>query len=204
MKREAFFITLLLLSLLLLPILPITAPKPNRKESVNVELLGEDITSALMTLDIDVQRGGKDVIVHSADQQYDNLMFVERDALWYVNSELNFAGDREGKLAFRIDQESNNAFVIFNFGKYTEQDVENGIIIERYVGWTKYQLMGNGQWSGENIPYGSVSITDEEFNIYQIYYTPSGKGKGNSATGGSSEKIWSETLLFKIAINPLL
>ena len=206
MKRVAFFITLLLLSLFLLPILPITAPKPNPKESANVKLEGPnpDITSPLMTFDIDVQRGGKDVIVHSADQQYVDLIFVETTPrLWYVNSELDFVGDQEGKLAFCIDQESNNAFVVFNFGKYEPQDVDDGIIIGRYVGWTKYQLVGHGQWSGENIPYGSVSIKAEEFNIYQIFYTPSGKGKGNSATGGSSEKIWSGMLSFEIAITSL-
>jgi hypothetical protein len=201
MKRGAFFITLLLLSLLLLPILPITAPKPNPKESANVELVGPNITSPLMILDIDIQQGGKTVIVHPADQQYVDLTFNDQD-LWYVNSELNFAGDQEGKLAFRIDQNTYSANVVFNFGRYTEQDVENGIVIDRYVGWTKYQLVGNGQWTGENIPYGSVSITDKEFNIYQIYYTPSGKGKGNSATGGSYAKVWSESLSFDIIITP--
>jgi hypothetical protein len=202
MKRGAFLITLLLLSLVLLPILPITAPKPNPKESANIKLVGLDITSPLMILDIDIQQGGKTVIVHPADQQYVDLTFNDQD-LWYVNSELNFAGNQEGKLAFRIDQNTYSANVVFNFGKYSEQDVENGIVIDRYVGWTKYQLVGNGQWTGENIPYGSVSITNEEFNIYQIYYTPAGKGKGNSATGGSFEKVWSEILSFEIVITPL-
>jgi hypothetical protein len=203
MKRGAFLITVLLLSLLLLPILPITAAKPNPQESVNVVLVG-DITSSSMIFDVDVQRGGKNVIVHSAYESTVDLIFVETtEDLWYVNSDLDFAGDQEGKLAFRIDQNSNNANVVFNFGRYTEQDVEEGIIIERYVGWLKYQLVGNGQWTGENIPYGSVSITNEEFNIYQIYYTSSGKGKGNSATGGSFEKIWSESLSFEITITPL-
>ena len=202
MKRGAFLITLLLLSLVLLPILPITAPKPNPKESANIKLVGLDITSPLMILDIDIQQGGKTVIVHPADEQYVDLTFNDQD-LWYVNSELNFAGNQEGKLAFRIDQNTYSANVVFNFGKYSEQDVENGIVIDRYVGWTKYQLVGNGQWTGENIPYGSVSITNEEFNIYQIYYTPAGKGKGNSATGGSFEKVWSEILSFEIVITPL-
>lgn len=205
MKRETFFITLLLLSLLLLPILPITAPKPKSKESANVELEGPDITSPLMTLDIDMQRGGKTAIVYCAYQANVDLTFVATNqGLWSVNSELDFVGDQEGKLAFRIDQNSKNALVVFNFGKYNEQDVEDGIIIDRYVGWIKYQLEGHGQWTdGENIPYGSVSITDEEFNIYQIYYTPSGKGRGNSATGGSFEKVWSESLTFEIDITPL-
>ena len=205
MKRGAFFITLLLL-FLLLPILPITAPKPNPQGSANVELIGNDmdITSPLMTFDIDIQRGGKTVIVHSADQQYADLTFMgSTQGLWYVNTELDFAGDQEGKLAFSIDPNSNNAFVIFNFGRYTEQDVEDGIIIDRYVGWLKYQLTGHGQWTGDNIPYGSVSIANEEFNICQIFYTPSGKGKGNSATGGSSVEVWSGVITFEITINPL-
>jgi hypothetical protein len=204
MKRGFFFITVLLLSLLLLPILPITAPKPNPQVSVNVELIGRDITSSSMTFAVDVQRGEKTVIVHPADQQHVDLMFMETtQGLWYVNSELDFADDQEGKLAFRIDPNSNNANVVFNFGRYTEQDVEDGIIIDRYVGWLKYQLLGNGQWIDQNFPYGSVSVANEEFNICQIYYTPSGKGKGNSATGGSFEEVWSETLSFEIVITPL-
>ena len=206
MKRGVFFITVLLLSLLLLPILPITAPKPNPEESANVELVGDDmdITSSSMTFDVEIQRGGKNVIVHSAYQSTVDLIFVDTtEDLWRANSELDFAGDQEGKLAFSIDPNSNNAFVVFNFGRYTEQDVENGIIIDRYVGWLKYQLTGHGQWTGENVPYGSVSINNEEFNICQVYYTPSGKGKGNSATGGSYEKVWSENLSFAIVITPL-
>ena len=188
---------------MLLPILPISAPKPNPKESANVQLDG-DITSSSMTLDIDMQKGGKTVIVHVADQQYVVLIFVgPTEDLWYdVDSGLDFAGNREGRLAFRIDQNTNNANVLFNFGRYTEQDVEDGIIIDRYVGWLKYQLTGNGQYTGTNIPYGSVSIINEEFNIQQIFYTPSGKGKGNSATGGSFEEVWSGVLSFDIVIDP--
>ena len=200
MKREPFFITLLLLSLLLLPILPITAPKPNPQESVNVELVGLDITSSSMIFDIDVQRGGKNVIVHSADQQYVDLMFVGED-LWSVNSDLTFAGGQNGKLAFSVDQNSNSAFVLFNFGRYKPQDVADGVIVDRYVGWLKYQLTGDGQWSGGDISDGFVLITDEEFNICQIFYTPS--GKGNSATGVSLVEVWSGMLSFEIDINSL-
>jgi hypothetical protein len=204
MKRGVFVIILLLFSLLLLPILPIIAPKPNPKESANVILEGDDINSPLLTLDIDMKKGGKTVIVHSSNQQYVNLIFMEKtEDLWHVNSELNFAGDQEGKLAVRIDPNSNNANMVFNFGRYTEKDVQDGIIIDRYVGWLKYQLLGNGHWIGENIPSGSVSIANKEFNIYQIFYTPSGKGKGNSATGLIFEKIWSNMLSFEIVINPL-
>ena len=190
---------------MLLPVLPITAPKPNPEESVNVELEGPDITSPLMTLDIDMQRGGKTVIVHSASQSDIDLRFEGApQGLWYdVDSGLDFEGVQKGRLSFRVDPNSKNALVVFNFGAYTEQDVENGIIIDRYMGWRKYQLVGNGQWIGDNVPYGSVSIADEEFNIYQIYYTPSGKGKGNSATGGSFEKVWSEKLTFDIVITAL-
>ena len=79
MKRGAFFTTALLLSLLLLPILPITAPKPNPKESANVTLLGSDITSQSLTLDIDIQQGGKTIIVHVADQQYVDLYFEDTE-----------------------------------------------------------------------------------------------------------------------------
>jgi hypothetical protein len=204
MKRGAFFITLLLLSLFLLPILPITAPKPNPQESVNVQLVGPDITSSPMTFDVDVQKGGKKVIVHSAYESTVDLTFVKTtEDLWYVDSELDFAGGQEGKLAFSVDPNFNNAFVVFNFGRYTEQNVAEGIIIDRYVGWLKYQLMGHGQWIGEDISDGSVSVIGEEFSICQIYYTPSGKGKGNSATGVSFEEVWSERLSFEIVIKPL-
>ena len=200
MKREAFFTALLVLSLFLLPILPITAPKPNRQESVNVQLAGA-ITSSSMTFDVDVQNGGKNVIVHSAYESTVNLMFVADD-LWRVNPEFTFAGSQNGKLAFRVDQNSNGANVVFNFGEYTPQDVEDGIIIDRYVGWLKYQLTGNGQWTGGDISDGSVVITGEEFNICQLFYTPAGKGKGNSATGGSCVEVWSKVLTFTIDINP--
>ena len=200
MKREAFFTALLVLSLFLLPILPITAPKPNRQESVNVQLAGA-ITSSSMTFDVDVQNGGKNVIVHSAYESTVNLMFVADD-LWRVNPEFTFAGSQNGKLAFRIDQNSNGANVVFNFGEYTPQDVEDGIIIDRYVGWLKYQLTGNGQWTGGDISDGSVVITGEEFNICQLFYTSAGKGKGNSATGGSCVEVWSKVLTFTIDINP--
>jgi len=204
MKRGAFIITLLLLSLLLLPILPITAPKPNPEESANVEFEGPDITSPLLTLNIYIQKGGKTVIVDSAYRPYVDLTFMETtEDLWLVDSELDFEGDQEGKFGLRIDPNSNNANMVFNFGRYTEQDVEDGIIIDRYVGWFKYQLLGNGQWIVENFPYGSVSIVNEEFSIYKIFYTPSGKGKGNSATGGSFEKVWSGMLSFDININSL-
>ena len=197
MKREAFFTALLVLSLFLLPILPITAPKPNRQESVNVQLAG-DLTSSSMTFDVDVQNGGKNVIVHSAYESTVNLMFV--GDVWRVNPEFTFAGSQNGKLAFRIDQNSNGANVVFNFGEYTPQDVEDGIIIDRYVGWLKYQLTGNGQWTGEDISDGSVVITGEEFNICQLFYTSAGKGKGNSATGGSCVEVWSGALTFEITI----
>ena len=200
MKREAFFTALLVLSLFLLPILPITAPKPNRQESVNVELAG-DITSSSMTFDVDVQKGGKNVILHSASESTVDLTFVETtEDLWYVDSELDFAGGQNGKLAFRVDQNSNGANVVFNFGEYTPQDVEDGIIIDRYVGWLKYQLTGHGQWTGGDISDGSVVITGEEFNICQLFYTSAGKGKGNSATGGSCVEVWSGALTFEITI----
>ena len=201
MKREAFFTALLVLSLFLLPILPITAPKPNRQESVNVQLAG-DLTSSSMTFDVDVQNGGKNVIVHSAYESTVNLMFVADD-LWRVNPEFTFAGSQNGKLAFRIDQNSNGANVVFNFGEYTPQDVEDGIIIDRYVGWLKYQLTGNGQWTGGDISDGSVVITGEEFNICQLFYTSAGKGKGNSATGGSCVEVWNGVLTFDITITPI-
>jgi hypothetical protein len=200
MKREAFFTALLVLSLFSLPILPITAPKPSRQESVSVQLVGPDITSSSMTFDVDVQNGGKNVIVHSAYESTVDLMFVG-DALWRVDSDFTFAGVQNGKLAFRVDPNSNGANVVFNFGEYTPQDVAAGVIIDRYEGWLKYQLTGNGQWSGGDISHGSVSI-DEEFSICQLFYTPSGKGKGNSATGGSCVEVWSGVLTFTIDINP--
>jgi hypothetical protein len=204
MKREAFFTALLVLSLFLLPILPIAAPKPSPEESVNVQLVGPDIRSSSMTFDVDVQKGGKNVIVHSAYESTVDLTFEETtEDLWYVNSELDFAGGQDGKLAFSVDQNSNSSFVVFNFGLYTEDDVAAGVIVDRYVGWLKYQLTGPGQWTGGDISDGSVLITDEEFNICQIFYTPAGKGKGNSATGGSFVEVWSGFLTFEIAINPL-
>jgi hypothetical protein len=203
-KRKILFISILfLLCLLLLPILPITASKPNPQESVNVGLVG-DITSSSMTFDVDVQKGGKDVIVHSASESTVDLTFVETTQnLWYVNSSLDFADDQEGKLAFRVYQNSNSAFIVFNFGRYTEQDVEDGIITARYVGWFKYQLTGHGQWIGEEISNGSISIDDKEFNICQLFYTPAGKGKGNSATGGSFVEVWNGVLTFDITITPV-
>jgi hypothetical protein len=202
-KKTLFISILFLLSLFLLPILPITAPKPSPQKSVNVQLAG-DITSLPMTFDVDVQRGGKTVIVHSAYESTVDLTFVDTgDDLWRVNSDLDFAGGRNGKLAFSVDQNSNSAFVVFNFGRYTDDDVADGVIVDRYVGWLKYQLTGPGQWIGEDISDGSVSTDAEEFNICQIFYTPAGKGKGNSASGLSFVEVWSGVLTFDIVINPL-
>ena len=203
MKKEAFFIILLLLSLLLLPILPITARKPNLEESVNVEFEGDIITSSVMTLD--VQKAWKSVIVYSASESDVDLTFKgEPQGLWYdTDSDLDFAGDQTGRLSFRVDPNTNNALVVFNFEEYIQEDVDAGIIIDRYLGWHKYQLTGHGQWNGEDISHVSVSITDEEFNICQLFYTPAGKGKGNSATGGSCVEVWNGVLTFDITITPI-
>ena len=203
MKKEAFFIILLLLSLLLLPILPITARKPNLEESVNVEFEGDIITSSIMTLD--VQKAWKSVIVYSASESDVDLTFKgEPQGLWYdSDSDLDFAGDQKGRLSFRVDPNTNNALVVFNFEEYIQEDVDAGIIIDRYVGWHKYQLMGPGQWTGDNAPIGSVSIYGEEFTICQLFYTPSGKGKGNSATGLSCVEVWRGDLTFDITIDPV-
>ena len=200
MKRGVFFITVLLFSLLLLPILPITARKPDAKESVNVEFECDIITSSVMTLD--VQKAWKTVIVYSSSGSDVDLTFEgSPQDLWYdADSGLDFAGVQRGRLSFRVDPNSNNALLVFNFETYTEQDVDAGIIIDRYVGWHKYQLVGPGQWTGDVAPYGYVSIYGEEFTICQLFYTPSGKGKGNSATGLSCVEVWSGFLTFDINI----
>jgi len=202
MKRVLLLSLALLLTLMLLPTASIAAPGPKPKEWAKVEFIGHGITSEVTTLDI--RRAGRLVIVYGPANLTFQVSMVGTDGTNFTKLSQEWAETYEdmpnyfGKLGLRIDKTTQKAGIIYGFGRYTEEDIDG--IDERYVGLFKYQLEGSEIWSGESIPYGTITVDAGDFTIKQMFYTSMSKGKAKSATGVTFEEVWSGSLSFTITI----
>ena len=173
MRRTALFsIIMLLLALTLLPTASIVAKGPKPEEKANVTVLGDISTIEEVTLNI--RRAGRLVIVYGP---------ADLEGITYGD----FEDGRE--LGIRIDKGTGEVAIIYRFDIKDFEGKE----------WSKYQLTGTGIWSTGSIPIGTITVTDETFTIYEMFYERKGK-KG--ATTVTYEEVWSGLLSFGISITP--
>ena len=97
------------------------------------------------------------------------------------------------ELGIRIDKRIGVTAIIYRFGT---KDFEGKPV-------SRYQLTGPGIWSGGSIPYGTVTVTEENFIIYEMFYERTSKKKGKGAIGGTYVVVGSARLSFNIDITPL-
>jgi len=183
-RKKTLFISLLfLLSLALLPLASIASARPKSNEQVNVILAG-DIASSVEVLD--VSRAGRAITVHSTFRGPVTLQFGVATGV--------FVGGHEGKCAFFLDANTQEALVVYQFDSYDTGE---------YAGWAKYRLEGNGEWAGDSMPVGIIDASGD-FVIYEIHYSSTSKGKsGKSVTSVEYVEVWSGALTFDIAITPI-
>jgi len=182
LRKKVLFVSLLfLLTLILLPTASVVAPGPEPKEQANVTVVGDISTNGVVTLNI--RRAGKLVILYGpADLEGKEFEGIELGAF-----------EDGHQLGIRIDKRTGVTEIIYNFGT---KDFEGKTV-------SKYQLTGPGTWSDGSIPYGTVTVTEENFIIYEMSFEHASKKKGKGAIGGTYVEDGRATLSFKISITPL-
>lgn len=123
--------------------------------------------------------------------------------LWSVDDTLDFARDQESKFGFHMYESTGRVRVLYRFGEYTHKDLGEGIIWHpRQVGYRKYMLEGYGQWEGESMPYGTITVDDEAFKIYLFIMTEVTEGKWKGGSYGTYIEVWTGRLSFTVTIDP--
>lgn len=167
---------MLILTLTLLPITPTIAVGPKPRGKADVELIGGISGSAS---NFDVGLHGKLTIVYG-DVDLTFVKPYEEEDWWQ-----NFDNEGEGRLGIRIDERTEEVHIIYMFDKYEE------------TGYKKYQLETYGTFSG-SIPYVTVFVANEEFEIYQIVSQRSSKKNGKGAIGVTYVSVFPEEVELKI------
>jgi len=174
------------------------------QEHALVQLTGDIITRERTKFHY-VDRHEWGVVVHRDMPSFVSCMHVETTpGLWSVNDTLDFAGDQESKFGFHIYESDERVKVLYRFGKYTQEDLDEGIIwAARLIGFPrKYHLEGYGQWEGESMPYGTITVDDEVFKIYLMIWTEVTEGEWKGSSYIEYKEVWRGRLSFTVTIDP--
>jgi hypothetical protein len=186
------------------PAQSITLPA-DTQESALVQFTGDIITAEGTTI-LDVNRSPEGVvIVHSCLRPYVPCVHVETTpGLWSVDDTLDFVGDQEVIIGIHINKSTGEAWVTWRFGGYTKEDLDEGIIWhDGQLGLRKYMLEGYGQWEGESMPYGTITVGDEAFKISLFILTEVTEGEWKGSNSIECKEVWSGRLSFTVTIDPL-
>jgi hypothetical protein len=173
-KEELFAIIMLILTLTLLPTASVVAPGPTPKEKAEVTVYDDNIyTDGAVTLN--VRRAGRLVIVYGLADLKGTVWDEFEDG---------------HQLGIRIDK-SGETEIIYTFGTELFEDEP----------CAKFQLEGFGTWSGKSVPYGTVTVTDKTFTIYELFYERTSKKNGKGAIGVTYVEVGSGLLSFTVEID---
>ena len=194
MKKMLLFAVMLLLIFTLLPT-TVVAPKPDKPspkaEIATVVFSGDDVTSQELTLTFDTR--GSTTRLYPTGEQTVQLTFdfglsdelVEETG--YPNC--------DDSVGIIINKKTQETTIVYKFYKYKEGD--------DYEGWFKYQLEVFGEWIGEDLPYGEITVDDEDFEIWSMIYPRTSKNPRKGAIAPRKDvKVWSGPLDFSITITP--
>jgi len=188
MKRVLLLSLALLLTLTLLPIAAKGKPFPKVEEAI-VVFYGPDVKENTLTLTFDT-RGSTTRLYPTGDQTV-KLEFLFGLSFEDLKEETDYP-NCDDSVGIIINKKTQATTIVYKFYRYGTGE---------YKGKFKYQLEVSGEWSGTNLPYGTIKCVDDEATIFEMIYPRMSNKPGKGAISPIKAKVvWSGPLEFTITI----